>query len=152
MFIRRVLTTPAFRLKSPFDELEEMRGRMAHLTRTLENDAAFTPSAGVFPLINVTEDADNYWIRAEIPGVKAEDLELTITGDHLSLSGERKIAEPGASAKWHRREREAGKFSRMIKIPDRVDGEKIKAGMADGILSIALPKAASAKPRHIQVG
>lgn len=152
MVFRRVFTTPAFRWKSPFDELEEMRGRMAHLSRTLENDAAYQRSAGVFPLINVTEDADNFWIRAELPGVRAEELDLSLTDNHLAVSGERKIAAPEASAKWHRREREAGRFSRVIKIPDRVDAEKIQARMSDGILTIALPKAASAKPRQIKVG
>jgi HSP20 family protein len=129
-----------------------MRGRMAHLTRTLENDAAYQRSAGVFPLINVTEDADNFWVRAELPGVRADELDLSLTANHLTLSGERKIATPDASVKWHRREREAGKFSRVIKIPDRVDGDKIQAKMSDGILSIALPKSASAKPRQIEIG
>jgi HSP20 family protein len=144
-------TAPVFRWKSPFDELDAMRGRMEELARTLRGDARLRPDAGVFPLINVTEDQDNFWLRAELPGVKADDLDLTITDNHLALSGERKITEADASAKWHRREREAGKFSRMIDLPDRVDGEKIEAKMADGILSIMLPKAASAKPRQIQV-
>ena len=151
MIIRKMFATPAFRWKSPFDELEEMRGRMARLARTLGDDPAFQRSAGVFPLINLTEDRDSYRVRAELPGIKAEDLELSITDNHLAISGERKIAEAGESSKWHRREREAGKFSRMIELPDRVDGEKVTAGMADGVLCIMLPKAASAKPRQIKI-
>jgi HSP20 family protein len=151
MIIRRMYTTPVFRWKSPYDELDVMRGRMEDLARTLRGDARLRPDAGVFPLINVTEDQENFWLRAELPGVKADDLDLTITENHLALSGERRIAEADASAKWHRREREAGKFSRMIELPDRVVGEKIEAKMADGILSIMLPKAASAKPRQIHV-
>ncbi|AOY60261.1 MULTISPECIES: Hsp20/alpha crystallin family protein [Desulfococcus] len=151
MIIRRMFTTPAFRWKSPYDELDEMRGRLAHLARALSGEPESRPDAGVYPLINVTEDKDHFWIRAELPGIKADDLDLSITDNHLSLSGERKIPDAGASAKWHRREREAGKFSRMIELPDRVDPEKVKAGIADGVLSIMLPKAASAKPRQIKV-
>jgi len=151
MIIRRMFATPAFRWKSPYDELDEMRGRLAHLTRALSGESESRPEAGVYPLINVTEDKDYFRVRAELPGVKAEELDLSITDNHLSLSGERKIAEAGASAKWHRREREAGKFSRMIELPDRIDPEKVKAKIADGILSIMLPKSASAKPRQIKI-
>ena len=151
MIIRKMFTTPAFRWKSPYDELEDMRERMAHLARTLGDESAFRPSAGVFPLINLTEDKDSYWLRAELPGVKTEDLDISISDNHLSLAGERKIADADASAKWHRRERDAGKFSRMIELPDRVDGDKVKATLTDGILNIMLPKAASAKPRQIKV-
>jgi len=134
MIIRKVFTTPAFRWKSPYDELDEMRGRMEHLSRTLEDDPVFQRNAGVFPLINLTEDRNNYYIRMELPGIKAQDIDLSITDNQLALTGERKIAAAGESAKWHRREREAGKFSRMIALPDRVDGEKVKASMTDGIL------------------
>jgi HSP20 family protein len=109
------------------------------------------PSAGVFPLTNVTERQDAYYIRAELPGVTAEDLDITIAGDSLSLEGERKIPAEKEGAKYHRREREAGKFSRMIPLPGQVDADKVEAKCADGVLTVILPKAESAKPRRISI-
>jgi HSP20 family protein len=66
------------------------------------------PPAGVFPLVNVTEDQDNYYVRAELPGVKTDELGISVTGDTLTLSGERKLPAESEKASYHRREREAG--------------------------------------------
>jgi HSP20 family protein len=106
-------------------------------------------SAGVFPLINLTEDKDNY--RAELPGVKGEELDIQVTGKNLAISGERKIAAEEDSAKYHRREREAGTFSRMIGLPGEVDTDKVDAKLENGILSIVVSKAEIAKPKQISV-
>jgi HSP20 family protein len=101
--------------------------------------------------MNVTEDKDNFYFRAELPGIKADALDISITGENLSISGERKIPAEEENAKYHRREREAGKFSRIISMPAQVDAEKVNAKCADGMLTIILPKAAAAKPRQITV-
>jgi len=151
MIVRRMLNTPNWGWRSPFDELELLRNRMNTLSRTLSGETPIQRSAGVFPMINVTEDKDHYRVRAELPGLSAEDLDISITGNSLALSGERKISEEAKDAKYHRRERESGKFSRMIELPDHVDGEKVEAKMADGILTVVLPKAETAKPRQIKV-
>jgi HSP20 family protein len=151
MIVRRMFNTPNLGWRSPFDELELLRNRMNTLSRTLSGETPFQRSAGVFPLINVTEDKDYYRVRAELPGLSAEDLDISITGNSLALSGERKISEEAKDAKYHRRERESGKFSRMIELPDHVEGEKVEAKMADGILTVVLPKAETAKPRQIKV-
>ena len=107
--------------------------------------------AGVFPLVNVTEDQDHFYIRSEIPGMKSEEISISATGRNLSISGERKIASEGENVKYHRREREDGKFSRVIALPSDIQIDKIEAGYVDGILSIKIPKAEEAKPKQITV-
>jgi HSP20 family protein len=108
-------------------------------------------TAGVFPLVNLTEDKDGYYVRAELPGVKADELDIHVTANNLSISGERKIAAETEDAKYHRREREAGTFSRMIGLPGEVDTDKVDANLANGILTISIPKAEIAKPKQITV-
>ena len=122
------------------EELNQLRGLMNQNT-----------SAGVFPLINVTEDTNKYYIRAELPGVKVEDIEIMATGNSLAISGERKIASEGENVKYHRREREAGKFSRMLNLPNQIDSSKVEAKLINGILTISLPFAEESKPRQIVV-
>jgi HSP20 family protein len=107
--------------------------------------------AGVFPLTNLTEDKDKYYVRAELPGVKADGLEIQITGKNLAISGERKIAEAEEGARYHRREREAGTFSRMIGLPGEVDTDKVEANLENGVLTIVVSKAEIAKPKQISV-
>jgi HSP20 family protein len=102
-------------------------------------------------MMNVTEDKDNYYVRAELPGLKADELDITVTGDTLSISGERKLPVEDEKAQYHRREREAGRFSRIVSLPDQVDTGKVEARCADGILTVLLPKAEAAKPKQIAV-
>ena len=108
-------------------------------------------SAGVFPLINLTEDKDHYYVRAELPGLKGDELDIQVTGKNLAISGERKIAAAEEGARYHRREREAGSFSRMIGLPGEVDTENVEASLANGILTIAISKAEIAKPKQISI-
>jgi HSP20 family protein len=108
-------------------------------------------SAGVYPLINLTEDKDKYYVRAELPGVTGDALDIQVTGKNLAISGERKIAAEEEGARYHRREREAGTFSRMIGLPGEVDTDKVEAKLENGILTILVPKAEIAKPKQITV-
>ena len=150
MFYRRVFDLPTWKIRSPFGELERMRREM---TRLLED--AMTPhqlpQAGVFPLINLTEDKDKFYVRAELPGVKADELDIQVTGNNLAISGERKIAAEDENAKYHRREREAGIFSRMIGLPGEVDTDQVEAKLENGILTVVVSKAEIAKPKQITV-
>jgi len=109
------------------------------------------PSAGVFPLMNVTEDKDNYYVRAELPGIKSEDLDISVTGESLSISGERKIFEEKGDVKYHRREREAGKFSRILNLPAQINTAKVEAKYVDGRLFIVMLKAETAKQKQVIV-
>jgi len=109
------------------------------------------PAAGVFPLMNVTENKDHYYVRAELPGLRADDLELSVTGDTLSISGERKIPAEDEKAQYHRRERDAGRFSRIVTLPAQLNTSQVEARCTDGVLTVVLPKAEEAKPRQIAV-
>jgi HSP20 family protein len=99
----------------------------------------------------VTEDTENYYVRAELPGIKSGELDIQVTSEGVSISGERKIAEESNNVKYHRRERDAGKFSRLINLPEKVDVNKVEAFMENGILKVTIPKSEAAKPRQITV-
>jgi HSP20 family protein len=150
MIYRRLFNVPTWRFRSPFDELHRMRQQLDQL---FENTAVPHQrlSAGVFPLINLTEDKDSYYVRAELPGVKGEALDIQVTANNLAISGERKIAAEDKGAKYHRREREAGSFSRMIGLPGDIDSDKVDAKLEDGILTVVVSKAEAAKPKQIPV-
>jgi HSP20 family protein len=107
-------------------------------------------SAGVFPLINLTEDKENYFVRAELPGVKGDALDIQVTANNLAISGERKIAEE-EGARYHRKEREEGSFSRMIGLPGDINPDKVDAKLQNGILTVVVSKAEAAKPKQITV-
>jgi len=151
MLWRRVPGWPAWDWTSPFDELDRMRREMDRLTEGLSRGVIREPAAGVFPLMNLTEDQNTYYVRAELPGIKADELDISVTGDTLSLSGERKIPAEDEKARYHRREREAGKFSRIITLPVNVNTAKAEAHCVDGILTVVLPKEEKAKPKQITV-
>ena len=154
MISARIFGTPAWR--TPFEELNQMRNQILRFSNALKKDMNQECCAGVFPLINMTEDTSNYFVSAELPGIKAEDLDISITDDRLAISGERKITQDvksteNESLKYHRREREVGKFSRMINFPKQVDASKTEAKMAEGVLTVTLPKTEAAKPKRITV-
>ena len=146
MIFRRPFYSPSWSLGSAFEKLERMRRQM---------DAMFGgfPFAGarVFPLINLTQDKDNYYVRAELPGLKADDINVSVTNNNLSISGERKIPSEGENVRYHRREREAGRFNRAIALPGEVDADRVEANHSDGILKVVIPKAEKAKPKQITV-
>lgn len=151
MIFRRVGNWPAFYWRTPFGELERLKRQMDLLSEGILGGALKGTSAGVFPLMNVTEDKDNYYVRAELPGIKSDDLDISVTGDTLSIAGERKISEEKGDVKYHRREREAGKFSRILNLPSQINTTKVNAICVDGLLSIVLPKAETAKQKQIVV-
>lgn len=104
----------------------------------------------VAPALDVWEDAEGYTVEAEVPGVTLADLEIRFEGDTLVLEGKREaVAREGQTA--HRRERRAGAFGRTLRFPDAVDGDRIEARLVQGVLTVRVPKAASAKPRKIAI-
>ena len=151
MLLRRLADWPTADWTSPFEKLENMKRQMDLLSERLSRGLWSPPSAGVFPLMNVTEAKDKYYIRAELPGFKADELDISVTGDTFSIAGERKLSEEDEKARYHRREREAGNFSRIVSLPGRIDTGKVDASCADGVLTVTLPKAEEAKPKQITV-
>lgn len=151
MFYRRFYNIPTVGFRNAFEQLDRMRQQFDHLFGDLSEARRGLAGSGVFPQINLTEDADKFYVRAELPGVQADQIEMQATAKNLAISGERKIEAENEGVRYHRREREAGKFSRILRMPTEIDPDRIEAKMQDGILTIHIPKAEAFKPRQIAV-
>lgn len=151
MLYRRVFGYPNFGLASTFSQMDRLRRQMEKLMAFRDEDPGWRLPAGVFPMINLTEDRNNYYVRAELPGVKAEDLDIQADGKSVSVSGERKIDTEGNGVKYHRKERESGKFSRMIGLPGDIEPDRVEASLKNGMLTLVVPKSEALKPRQIQI-
>lgn len=151
MFYRTSFGVPSWRLRSPFGDLESMRNQLDSLFDAISGEPRNAMGAGVFPAVNITEKEDNYFVRAELPGIKNDELQLDIKERTLTIAGERKIEKESGEVKYHRREREAGKFSRAIALPGEVDTRNVDAKLAEGMLTVRIAKSEKAKPRLIAV-
>lgn len=112
------------------------------------------PSGGLGLPVDVYEDADTFTIMASVPGIDPSNVEITVVGDTLRIQGERRSdpeREDGEGQRWLIRERRVGSFDRSITLPTTVDSEQAAAEFRDGVLTITLPKAETAKPRLIPV-
>ncbi len=127
MLYRRLFDIPTWGFRRPSNELNRIQKQMDELYDALSGRALPMPSAGVFPLTNVTEDNNNYYVRSELPGIKSNELDIQVTSNGINIAGQRKIPEEDNNVRYHRREREAGKFSRSINLPGDIDVNKIDA-------------------------
>jgi HSP20 family protein len=109
-------------------------------------------SGGWMPAVDVLEAGDKLTVKAELPGFKREDLDVSVHENNLIISGERKAAEEQNEGEFYRSERFYGKFHRSITLPFAVDTEKIEAHYRDGVLTVMLPKNEQAKAKKVQVG
>jgi HSP20 family protein len=134
-----------------FAELEQLQRQMNRLIGSAFGMGRARGEVGVFPALNLSEDQDNLYVRAELPGVALRDVEITTHDNNLIVKGERKIAAEGENVSYHRRERESGSFRRIVSLPSRVATDKVSAVLKNGVLTVTLPKAAEAKPRKIEV-
>jgi len=134
------------RLTSLRDEIDRLFGApLSELARSSQLLSGWTPAFDVY------EDKDNFYVRAELPCMRKEDIDLSMHNGSLSISGERKTDEALKEAEVYRAERFFGRFQRTITLPTQVAVDKIKAHYKDGILNVTLPKAEEAKPKHIDV-
>lgn len=104
-----------------------------------------------YPLVNLWHSDDEVVVDAELPGVDPQKVEVTVTDNELTLSGERPAAETKPSEIYHRRERPYGKFSRTIVLPFSAESGKVGASYRNGILRIVVPRAEADKPRKIAI-
>ena len=141
---------PGYRF-DPFSEMQRLQREMHRIYNTLAGTQAASRAAGVYPHLNITEDEDNYYVRAELPGVDPEDIEITTQDNDLIINGERKIPPEGEKVSYHRREREAGSFRRITSLPAHIDSSKVTAVCKNGLLTVTLPKAPEVKARQIDV-
>ena len=152
MFARRLFDYPSVGWQHQFNDLERMSRQMDRLTQAVMGRPGMQwLSARVFPAVNLTEDKNNFYVRAELPGIKADALNIEVNGRNLTIAGERMIASEGDNTRYHRKEREAGKFSRVIGLPGDIDAEKVNAKMVNGMLTVTIAKAEAAKPKQISV-
>ena len=104
-----------------------------------------------WPAIDVAEEKDSIIVRAEVPGCKAEDIDISVYGNKLTISGEKKLAEETKEKGYYHVESSYGSFRREVTLPTDVDQDKINAECKDGVLSVTLPKAAKAKTIKVKV-
>ncbi len=135
----------------PFRELRQFQERIDRLFRWSFGFEPFPRRVGVYPLVNISEDQDYYYVRAELPGVKPENLEVQIKDKNLVIRGERKIPAEQREVNYHRREREAGFFRRVVTLPGPVNPDRVEASCKDGILTVKLSKPEEVKPRRIKI-
>ena len=150
MLLRRI-NWPNFDWRNSFEEFDRLRRQIDLFGADFPGRILRGATAGVFPLMNMTEDKENFYVRAELPGIAGDALDISVTGDTLTISGERVMPTGDENAKYHRREREAGKFSRIVNLPSQIDTTKVKPDSKNGILTVTLPKAEETKPKQISV-
>ena len=137
-------------LPGALEDFERARRQMDRLLSVFSGGAENRMSSGVFPPLIVTEDDEKICVEAEIAGIRAEDLDISVVGRTLTISGERK-PEDAQNANYHRRERKWGSFSKALTLPEDVNAEAVKAECRDGLLKLVLPKAEHVKPRKITI-
>jgi HSP20 family protein len=137
----------------PTRELTNLRTEMDRLFRDWlgGRGAQVTTAGGWAPALDVEETDDAYELHVELPGVKPEDLEVSLDEGVLTISGERKFYDEKSSEGFHRIERSYGRFHRAVRLPGQVEADQIQANFRDGILEIRVPKAPESKPHRIQV-
>ena len=148
------------RLQSPvlsswptFGRLSDLRDEIDRLFDAPLSQLGNTASVfgGWTPAVDVFEDKNNVTVKAELAGMKKEDIEVTLHDGTLSIAGERKTEKKVEEAGLYRSERFFGRFQRAVTLPSPVDGSKVKAEYKDGILTVTLPKTEEAKPKQIDV-
>ncbi|MBX3011580.1 MAG: Hsp20/alpha crystallin family protein [Caldilineaceae bacterium] len=133
---------------------------MANLSRVM--DRFFDEPFGEMPVLwrrgegyslalDVAEQNDKYIVKASVPGIKPEDVEITLTDNVLTIKGETKTETETQEENYHLRERRFGSFMRSIALPNTIDADKIEAVNENGVLTLTLPKAEAVKPKRIEV-
>jgi HSP20 family protein len=131
-------------------ELASLQREMDGLTRPTMRPVA-RHGARVFPSIIISATDEKLIVRAEVPGMKLEDFDISVSGETLTVQGSRLTGEGLEGGWYHRRERESGGFSRAIRLPVEVDGDAAEAIYVAGVLIVSLPPKKPAKPRAIPV-
>lgn len=131
---------------SPWRDFARMQREMDRLSHNV-NDS-YAPG---FPAVNVFTSDDQAIVSAELPGVPADKVDISVLDDTLTLKGNREADETPEGSVWHRQERGAGEFSRSIRLPFRVEASAVDAKFDNGVLEITLPRAEADRPRKIAV-
>src|SRR5262245_15699132 len=136
---------------SAFDHLSNLRDEINRLFAfPLKNGGSDAFNAWA-PALDLYEDKDSLVVRAELPGMKKEDINISLHENTLTVSGERRNEKKYEGSATSREERVFGRFTRSLALPKRVDSSKVKASYKDGIRTGTVPKAEDAKPRQIEI-
>jgi HSP20 family protein len=134
----------------PQPSFEATHSRQSTLQEEL-NELFGGPAHRALPALDVQEDKDSFTVRVELPGLKREDIEVSLKDGTLSIAGEGKTETPAEGTQVLRQERFFGKFSRVLNLPTPVAADKVKAQYKDGILTVTLAKVEEAKPKQIVI-
>ncbi len=138
--------------RDPFREMDELRQLVDRVFEGAMTGPNLAWQPGVNMAMDVTENEDGYVVKASLPGINPDDLDITYNDRTLTIRGETKSdEEKKENTKYHLRERWFGSFSRSITLPSQVKAEDIKASYKDGVLTLTLPKVEEVKPKHISV-
>lgn len=143
----------------PFQNLEVVRREMERVfdqydpvRRVFGRGLLSGAAPRTYPLLNLAEDKDSYYLEALVPGVDPESIEVSVLRDQLRIAGTKTAINPDIKPEaFHRNERGAGSFTRILTLPTEVDGDQVKADYKNGVLLLTLPKHATAKPKQIAV-
>jgi HSP20 family protein len=138
-------------LRSAQDEMAQMSPMLAHALGLHTQRQGSTRTTAWAPALDIAERTDAYLVTVELPGLKAEDLDITMEDGLLTIQGERQSTSDSADQQVHRVERHSGSFRRSITLPTHVMAEGTQASFEDGVLQILVPKAEEATPKRIQV-
>lgn len=133
---------------SPFSNLRDHINRLFDVSFPGRSPESFGDWA---PALDAFEDKDRYIVSVELPGMKKEDINVTVHDGVLTVSGERKSEKDVKDGMIHRTERFYGRFSRSVSLPSAVKADKVAASYKDGVLNVEIPKAEEAKPRQVEV-
>ena len=138
---------------SPVRDLTTLQTEMDRLFNTLATrpDRELSREAALFPPVDVTETDDEYVLRAEVPGMRQEDIRVSLVENVLTLKGEKKFEKEEKKTSFHHQERVYGSFERSFTLGTPVQSEKIRAQYRNGILEVHLPKTEAVKPREIRI-
>lgn len=142
-----------FGLPQPWQQIRrEMDRLMSSVLDYLPDGLAPLVPAGVRsqPALNVWEEGDALKVEAELPGVRPDDLDISVVGGELTLKVNRPDVQQ-SDVKYHRRERSVGTFTRVLRLPVEIDADHVQAELRNGVLTITLPKSEAARPRKIAV-
>lgn len=132
-----------YREDDPFREMDRMLSRMRRLMSRSPldwPDATWSTSGMAGPALNLSEDEDAYHVEALVPGLKEDEVDVRVTGDVLTISGEVQHEHEDEGRRWHVVERRYGRFERSVRLPEAVKADDVEAELADGVLNITLPK------------
>lgn len=139
-------------IRQPARDLPNLHDEVERVFRQAFGDADRPSTAGAWsPLLDVEEDADNFTLHVELPGVEPDAVEVSLEENVLTITGERDFYRERDAEGFRRIERRFGRFHRAVRLPDRVDGDAVQARYDNGLLTILVPKAEETKPRRIAV-